>query len=182
MRVLDLWTVDLDGFVSIIVLADIMLLLYLLHVKVTFVSWIWMFTYHYLNSLSLFLSLLLLSNVHFFGWYSGKIVELWTKRNFRCDCGNSKFGEFFCKLFPNKDVENTENSYNHNFKGSYCTCGRPYPDPEAEEQVEMIQCCICEDWFHEEHLGLESSNEVVTWDVSTGFGSFSHVLLVYLSY
>ncbi|CAL5356290.1 unnamed protein product [Camellia sinensis] len=89
-----------------------------------------------------------------------EIVELWTKRNFRCDCGNSKFGEFFCKLFPNKDIENVENSYNHNFKGSYCTCGRPYPDPEAEEQVEMIQCCICEDWFHEEHIGLESSDEI----------------------
>ncbi|KAA8528234.1 hypothetical protein F0562_035515 [Nyssa sinensis] len=89
-----------------------------------------------------------------------EIVELWTKRNFRCDCGNSKFGEFFCKLFPNKDIENMENSYNHNFKGSYCTCGRPYPDPDVEEQVEMIQCCICEDWFHEEHIGLESLDEI----------------------
>ncbi|CAL5327806.1 unnamed protein product [Camellia sinensis] len=83
---------------------------------------------------------------------------LWNCRP-RVACGNSKFGEFFCKLFPNKDIENVENSYNHNFKGSYCTCGRPYPDPEAEEQVEMIQCCICEDWFHEEHIGLESSDE-----------------------
>ncbi|KAK6947914.1 Zinc finger, UBR-type [Dillenia turbinata] len=89
-----------------------------------------------------------------------EIVELWTKRNFRCDCGNSKFGEFFCKLFPDKEVENVGNSYNHNFKGSYCTCGRPYPDPDVEEQVEMIQCCICEDWFHEEHLGLESLDEI----------------------
>ncbi|WVZ09294.1 hypothetical protein V8G54_013824 [Vigna mungo] len=89
-----------------------------------------------------------------------QIVELWTKRNFRCDCGNSKFGEFYCKIFPNKDVENAGNSYNHNFKGSYCTCGRPYPDPDTEEQVEMIQCCLCEDWFHEEHLGLESSTEI----------------------
>ncbi|KAJ9173723.1 hypothetical protein P3X46_016832 [Hevea brasiliensis] len=89
-----------------------------------------------------------------------EIVELWTKRNFRCDCGNSKFGEFFCKLFPKKDVENAENSYNHNFKGLYCTCGRPYPDPDVEEQEEMIQCIMCEDWFHEEHLGLESSNEI----------------------
>ncbi|CAN1254413.1 Putative E3 ubiquitin-protein ligase UBR7 [Linum perenne] len=77
-----------------------------------------------------------------------EIVELWTKRNFRCDCGNSKFGVFFCKLCPSKDVENVENSYNHNFKGHYCTCGRPYPDPVAE------------DWFHEEHLGLESLNEI----------------------
>ncbi|KAF6173025.1 hypothetical protein GIB67_006401 [Kingdonia uniflora] len=89
-----------------------------------------------------------------------EIVELWTKRKFRCDCGNSKFGEFYCKLFANKDPENPENSYNQNFKGSYCTCSRPYPDPDVEEQVEMIQCCICEDWFHENHMGLESSNEI----------------------
>ncbi|KAJ0049217.1 hypothetical protein Pint_14981 [Pistacia integerrima] len=91
---------------------------------------------------------------------SHEIVELWTKRNFKCDCGNSKFGEFFCKLFPSKDVENVDNLYNHNFKGLYCTCNRPYPDPDVEEQVEMIQCCMCEDWFHEEHIGLESSNEI----------------------
>lgn len=87
-------------------------------------------------------------------------MELWTKRNFRCDCGNSKFGEFFCKLLASKDVENPQNLYNHNFRGLYCTCGLPYPDPDAEEQVEMIQCCVCEDWFHEEHLGLESSDMV----------------------
>ncbi|KAL2543735.1 PHD finger protein-related [Forsythia ovata] len=24
----------------------------------------------------------------------------------------------------------------------------------------MIQCCICEDWFHEEHIGLQSSDEI----------------------
>ncbi|OVA11312.1 zinc finger protein [Macleaya cordata] len=89
-----------------------------------------------------------------------EIVELWTKRNFRCDCGNSKFGEFYCKLLADKDPENLENSYNQNFKGAYCTCGRPYPDPDTEEQVEMIQCCICEDWLHENHLGLESSDEI----------------------
>jgi hypothetical protein len=65
-----------------------------------------------------------------------------------------------CKLCPDKDSENPENSYNHNFKGSYCTCGRPYPDPEAKEQIEMIQCCICEDWFHEDHIGLNSIEKV----------------------
>ncbi|KAL6602784.1 hypothetical protein ACP70R_043145 [Stipagrostis hirtigluma subsp. patula] len=88
------------------------------------------------------------------------VVELWTKRKFRCDCGNSKFGGHLCKLCPEKDSENPANSYNHNFKGSYCTCGRPYPDPEAKEQVEMIQCCICEDWFHEDHIGLNSVEEI----------------------
>lgn len=90
-----------------------------------------------------------------------QMVELWTKRKFRCDCGNSKFGDFTCKLTADKDLENSENSYNHNFMGSYCTCNRPYPDPEANEQVEMIQCCICEDWFHEDHLGLSSVDEVI---------------------
>ncbi|KAL0324197.1 UNVERIFIED_CONTAM: putative E3 ubiquitin-protein ligase UBR7 [Sesamum calycinum] len=89
-----------------------------------------------------------------------EIVELWTKRNFRCDCGNSKFGGSFCKLLASKDVENANNVYNHNFKGTYCTCDLPYPDPNAEEQVEMIQCCVCEDWFHEEHIGLQSSDKI----------------------
>ncbi|WMV47565.1 hypothetical protein MTR67_040950 [Solanum verrucosum] len=36
----------------------------------------------------------------------------------------------------------------------------PYPDPDVEDQLENLQCCICEDWFHEEHLGLESSDMV----------------------
>ncbi|CAN6804368.1 hypothetical protein F2Q68_00029973 [Brassica cretica] len=89
-----------------------------------------------------------------------ELLELWTKRNFRCDCGNSKFGTLACKLLPGKDVENPENSYNHNFKGLYCSCDKPYPDPNGEEHGEMIQCCICEDWFHEEHLSLKSSDGV----------------------
>ncbi|XP_074565311.1 uncharacterized protein LOC141821840 [Curcuma longa] len=89
-----------------------------------------------------------------------EVVELWTKRKFCCDCGNSKFGEFSCKLHPDKEPVNNENSYNHNFRGSYCTCGRPYPDPDAKEQIEMIQCCICEDWFHDNHLGLSSPDEI----------------------
>lgn len=89
-----------------------------------------------------------------------EVVELWTKRNFRCDCGNSKFGGHLCKLNPEKEPENPANSYNQNFKGAYCTCSRPYPDPEAKEQVEMIQCCICEDWFHEDHIGLDSAEKI----------------------
>ncbi|XP_020576827.1 putative E3 ubiquitin-protein ligase UBR7 isoform X2 [Phalaenopsis equestris] len=89
-----------------------------------------------------------------------EVVELWTKRKFRCDCGNSKFADFACKLYPNKEPENVDNAYNQNFKGRYCICGLPYPDPETDEQVEMIQCCICEDWFHENHLGLVSPEEI----------------------
>lgn len=85
------------------------------------------------------------------------VVELWTRRHFRCDCGNSKFGRGICKLQADKEIENAENSYNQNYKGLYCTCHRVYPDPEGEAFGEMLQCCICEDWFHELHLGLPSS-------------------------
>ncbi|KAM6954030.1 putative E3 ubiquitin-protein ligase UBR7 [Aplochiton taeniatus] len=81
------------------------------------------------------------------------LFELYTKRNFRCDCGNSKFGEMECKLYTEKDPLNTENKYSHNFFGLYCTCNRPYPDPDDQVEDEMIQCVICEDWLHGRHLG-----------------------------
>uniref|UniRef100_A0A3Q4GS77 Putative E3 ubiquitin-protein ligase UBR7 n=1 Tax=Neolamprologus brichardi TaxID=32507 RepID=A0A3Q4GS77_NEOBR len=81
------------------------------------------------------------------------IFELYTKRNFRCDCGNGKFGGFHCQLNPVKEEENVRNRYNHNFSGFYCTCHRPYPDTDDQDEDEMIQCVICEDWFHSRHLG-----------------------------
>uniref|UniRef100_G3NZP7 Putative E3 ubiquitin-protein ligase UBR7 n=1 Tax=Gasterosteus aculeatus aculeatus TaxID=481459 RepID=G3NZP7_GASAC len=94
------------------------------------------------------------------------IFELYTKRNFRCDCGNSKFGEFKCQLIPilhfvcsqAKDEENVRNHYNHNFNGCYCTCDRPYPDTDDQADDEMIQCVICEDWFHSRHLGCTTAD------------------------
>ncbi|CAF1070559.1 unnamed protein product [Adineta ricciae] len=83
------------------------------------------------------------------------VNELYTKRFFRCDCGNTKSGHQPCKLYLNKDPENTLNKYNDNFRGIYCTCKRPYPDKEATtSDDEMIQCIICEDWFHSQHLGV----------------------------
>uniref|UniRef100_A0A2K6EZK4 Ubiquitin protein ligase E3 component n-recognin 7 n=1 Tax=Propithecus coquereli TaxID=379532 RepID=A0A2K6EZK4_PROCO len=63
---------------------------------------------------------------------SHKLFELYTKRNFRCDCGNSKFKNLECKLFPDKAKVNSGNKYNDNFFGLYCVCKRPYPDPEDE--------------------------------------------------
>ncbi|XP_028398643.1 putative E3 ubiquitin-protein ligase UBR7 [Dendronephthya gigantea] len=82
-----------------------------------------------------------------------ELVELYTKRNFRCDCGNEKFSNFECKLQKNKDAVNVQNRYNQNFKGLYCSCHRPYPDPDDEIEDEMIQCISCEDWYHSRHLG-----------------------------
>uniref|UniRef100_A0A3Q3EY26 Ubiquitin protein ligase E3 component n-recognin 7 n=1 Tax=Kryptolebias marmoratus TaxID=37003 RepID=A0A3Q3EY26_KRYMA len=73
--------------------------------------------------------------------------------SFRCDCGNGKFGDVQCQLVPVKDEKNVKNRYNHNFSGCYCVCDRPYPDTDEQDDDEMIQCIICEDWFHSRHLG-----------------------------
>ncbi|XP_032366422.1 putative E3 ubiquitin-protein ligase UBR7 isoform X2 [Etheostoma spectabile] len=83
-----------------------------------------------------------------------ELFELYTKRNFRCDCGNRKFTELQCKLFPGKEDLNSQNKYSQNFFGVYCTCSRPYPDPDDQVEDEMIQCVVCEDWLHGRHLGV----------------------------
>lgn len=81
-----------------------------------------------------------------------ELCELYTKRNFKCDCGNSKFKNIICKLKPGKDSLNVNNKYNHNFNGLYCVCNRPHPDTSVQNEDDMIQCTICEDWLHVEHL------------------------------
>ncbi|XP_037052410.1 putative E3 ubiquitin-protein ligase UBR7 [Bradysia coprophila] len=80
------------------------------------------------------------------------MVELYTKRNFRCDCGTAKILAVRCKFDTVKLDQNDKNVYNQNFSGLYCTCHRPYPDAEDSIEDEMIQCVLCEDWFHSRHL------------------------------
>jgi len=80
------------------------------------------------------------------------LVELYTKRLFRCDCGTNKL-KSSCKLVPSKE-ENIENKYNQNFSGLYCICRRPYPDPDDPVEDCMIQCVMCEDWYHGRHTGM----------------------------
>ncbi|KAG7305863.1 hypothetical protein JYU34_008405 [Plutella xylostella] len=81
-----------------------------------------------------------------------ELVELYTKRNFRCDCGNPHFNSHPCQYTPSKTQLNNDNNYNQNFNGLYCTCHRPYPDPDNPVEDEMIQCIMCEDWLHSSHL------------------------------
>jgi len=84
------------------------------------------------------------------------LVELYTKRLFRCDCGTTRLSTVTCSLNKSATKEdNVKNKYNQNFSGVYCVCARPYPDPEETKPDEMIQCIICEDWYHGRHLGLE---------------------------
>jgi E3 ubiquitin-protein ligase UBR7 len=90
-----------------------------------------------------------------------EMVELYTKRNFRCDCGNKKFPDNPCALQKDKEEYNDKNLYSQNFSGLYCNCHRPYPDPDesAAESSPMIQCVICEDWYHTEHVVPSTDSE-----------------------
>lgn len=88
-----------------------------------------------------------------------QLVELYTKRNFRCDCGNEKF-KTGCELEKQKDKQNEQNKYGQNYRGLYCVCSRPYPDPDCPPELEgdeMIQCIICEDWFHGTCLNVDKT-------------------------
>ena len=35
-------------------------------------------------------------------------------------------------ILQDKDAVNGANKYGHNFRGLYCICNRPYPDPDDE--------------------------------------------------
>lgn len=94
------------------------------------------------------------------------LIELYTKRAFRCDCGTSRILAIRCRLDEQKPDFNSANRYNHNFSGVYCTCGRPYPDPEDPVDDEMIQCVVCEDWYHCRHLGVPPERVPSTGDFS----------------
>lgn len=85
------------------------------------------------------------------------LIELFTKRDFTCDCGNTLFSGLRCTLTPNKTPTNNSNYYNHNFFNRYCRCDQPY-DP-ANEQDTMMQCSVCEDWFHNRCLFQAPAND-----------------------
>ena len=52
-----------------------------------------------------------------------------------------------CSFNNNKEPVNSFNLYNHNYENKFCYCGK-------EEEDEMIQCTLCEDWYHCEHLEI----------------------------
>ncbi|XP_030382952.1 putative E3 ubiquitin-protein ligase UBR7 [Scaptodrosophila lebanonensis] len=91
------------------------------------------------------------------------LIELYTKRNFRCDCPTLRMGsEKRCALNPQLEAQqppNAGNIYNQNFQGLYCKCKRPYPDPERTTEDVMLQCAICEDWFHLPHVDAPEAAE-----------------------
>jgi len=90
-----------------------------------------------------------------------ELVELYTRRQFTCDCGNKKFKQE-CKLETDKNPVNKYNKYGDTFLNKWCFCKTSYPaekdTPEAD--AEMIMCSVCENWFHNIHLELsEEEND-----------------------
>ena len=54
-----------------------------------------------------------------------EVNELYSKLDFRCDCGNSHMPES-CQLQNEKDYENKLNRYNDNYYDIYCHCKTPH--------------------------------------------------------
>ncbi|KAJ7088647.1 hypothetical protein C8R44DRAFT_861607 [Mycena epipterygia] len=73
-------------------------------------------------------------------------IELFPKRNFRCDCPTTAIAHA-CTLHTETGPPNAGNAYGQNFEAKFCRCGRAY-DAKTERET-MIQCLSCEDWFHE---------------------------------
>ncbi|KAL5336130.1 putative zinc finger in N-recognin-domain-containing protein [Aspergillus crustosus] len=96
------------------------------------------------------------------------LVELFTKRNFVCDCGTTRIASTPCTLRNDpktgaKGVQGEEphasNQYNRNFQNKFCGCGEDYN--ASEEKGTMFQCLglgtvetggCGEDWWHPECL------------------------------
>ncbi|PIA95727.1 Protein mlo2 [Cercospora beticola] len=99
------------------------------------------------------------------------LVELFTKRDFVCDCGTTRFETSGtpCTLRTNAETgqkggvtgekAREGNKYDQNFEGKFCGCSEDY-DPEQEKGT-MFQCLglghvedggCGEDWWHPECL------------------------------
>ncbi|PKX88785.1 putative metaphase-anaphase transition protein (Mlo2) [Aspergillus novofumigatus IBT 16806] len=97
------------------------------------------------------------------------LVELFSKRNFVCDCGTTRVSSGLpCTLRndPKTGAKGArsqepapENNYNHNFQNRFCGCGENYN--AFEEKGTMFQCLglgtvetggCGEDWWHPECL------------------------------
>lgn len=109
------------------------------------------------------------------------LVELFSKRDFVCDCGTSRLSNSNtpCSLRFNEatgrkggvtgEPPRQGNKYNQNFQGIFCGCGEEY-DPEKEKGT-MFQCLglgivedggCGEDWWHPECLmGLPRTKHAV---------------------
>ena len=81
------------------------------------------------------------------------LIELFDRRNFRCDCGTARMGMQDCCIKKERRSINHLNQYNENFDNIFCSCKQLY-DP-INESGTMYQCLLCEDWFHDRCIAKE---------------------------
>lgn len=75
-------------------------------------------------------------------------VELFQRRNFKCDCPTLASATCDCLLYKGDQRSlpiNVYNKYTPNFEGVFCWCKKEY---SADSNKIMIHCFLCEDWFH----------------------------------
>ncbi|KAJ3304873.1 hypothetical protein HDV03_002255 [Kappamyces sp. JEL0829] len=85
-----------------------------------------------------------------------QVHELFYRRDFTCDCGTERSSVSCVFQRPEESRSaSAANKYNHNFKGINCYCKLLHDD--AKETREMIQCLVCEDWFHDSCIGEKPS-------------------------
>ncbi|KAJ7176710.1 hypothetical protein C8R46DRAFT_943765 [Mycena filopes] len=84
-------------------------------------------------------------------------IELFPKRNFRCDCPTAAIAHPCTLHTDSTEPVNASNHYGQNFQSKFCRCGRGY-DAKTEREA-MIQCLSCEDWFHESCCMLRARPE-----------------------
>ncbi|CAH7665819.1 hypothetical protein BY996DRAFT_4573358 [Phakopsora pachyrhizi] len=96
-----------------------------------------------------------------------RLVELFVRRKFVCECGTRNCNPGRCNLsLMDRESEAvqtiTTNRYDHNFDGQFCICerGKNY-EPETEVE-DMFQCLACEDWRHSGCLGKHPDAD--DWD------------------
>lgn len=77
-------------------------------------------------------------------------------------------GDTDCTLHKGVVEGNENNTYGQNFQGKFCRCHRPY-DAKRERET-MVQCVLCEDWYHESCLNLRTrpSERSLTGDPPAG--------------
>ncbi|KAJ1721130.1 hypothetical protein LPJ53_004315 [Coemansia erecta] len=76
------------------------------------------------------------------------VIEIFMKRNFRCDCGTKRLAPGCCQLKQRRTALSriaNENEYGHNYWGHYCRCNKRY---DIETDADMVQCYVCSEWFH----------------------------------
>lgn len=90
-----------------------------------------------------------------------ELVELFLKRGLQCNCASNDNNSICTLISPvqcdsvnqiNIDALKNRPDF-HNFFGKFCYCDKEYV---PEDDGLMLQCIVCEDWFHENCIESKS--------------------------